>query len=197
LVCGVDVLTFYDFIPIRESYDNLKEEIENKKKQTIDKKGDIKDSLRLRLPVTKDRFQINHEGERIDIFEIINSLEEVYSRLNMDSGQHVPPPPSDREYLERVYVDMDLYRLLKKENIEVEEEGCLFCGQTIIFEPGETKRFRLDLSYLLLRRATYQIVFDCKTDNKLFRKETKFLKQLGFHRFKGRITSNVINVVSE
>jgi len=45
--------------------------------------------------------------------------------------------------------------------------------------------------------ATYEIHFDYKTNNKLLKKETKFLKRHGFFRYKGKITSNVLHIVSE
>lgn len=196
LVCGVDGLTFKDYYPDKINYGNYRAEIEAiKEDQSFEKSGDIRDTLKIAVPITKERFQLNHERKEIDIFEIVSTLQEVFINKKMS---FIPPtPPDSAALISFNYLDADLYKLLQRENISVEENYCLFCAQTILFEPNERKSFNVDLSYLLLRRATYQIVFDYKTDNELFKKDIRFLKKFGFHRFKGEIISNVISIVSE
>ena len=196
LVCGVDVLNYDDYIPVRANYGSFKEEVEARKKnQIIDENGDVRDTIKLIIPTTKERFQVNHKGEKIDVFKTLSNLQEVFNNRQMSFT--VPIPPDDSVLIKGNYVDVDLHKLLQRENIVIEETDCSFCGQTVILEPYGKKSFSIDLSYLLLRKATYQIIFDFRADNKLFKKETSFLKHLGFHRFKGQITSNSLNVVSE
>jgi len=195
IVCGIDVLGFEDYYPDRINFGSFSSEIEYRKKnQSIDRTGDIRDTIKLVIPTTRERFQVDYKGEKIDVFKTLNTLQEVFNNKKISSI--VPVPPDDSMWVKDNYLDIDLYSLLQKEDIDIDEND-FFCRQTIILEPNEKKSFNIDLSYLLLRRATYQIKFDCKTDNGLFKKETRFLKRLGFHRFNGRISSNCLSVVSQ
>ncbi|MDD2797219.1 MAG: hypothetical protein PHV20_01360 [Bacteroidales bacterium] len=188
LVCKIDEIGFDDWLPIQAQYANCCDSDDtNKKNHSFIKKGDVRDHIRLTLPDIKKRYQLNHTGEKIDIFEVVEHLMRLggyYKLSNTDSD-------SSR------YFDVNLYRLIKKEHVLIDPENDFFIKHTVILAPNEKKIFYFNLDYLLLRRATYQLLIDYKTNNKLFKEETKFLDQLGYHRFKGRITSNVIQVVSE
>lgn len=196
IVCGVNVLTFEDYYPDKINYGSFSAEIEARKKnQSVDRNGDIRDTINLVIPTTKERFQVAYnKSEKIDVFKTLSALQEVFNNKKMSST--VPIPPDDSVLVKSNYLDIDLYNLLQNENVTI-DEGNFFYGQTVILGPKENKSFSIDLGYLLLRKATYQIRFDYKTDNGLFKKETSFLKCLGFQRFKGRITSNSLSVVSQ
>jgi hypothetical protein len=154
-------------------------------------KSSVKDTIKLVIPTTKERFQVDYKGVEIDIFSIISNLQEVYSNRKVNFT--VPIPPADS----LLFLDSELYKLMQNKNISVKEGYCSYCAQTIILQPYENKYFKIDLGYLLLRKATYKILYDCKTDNNYLKEETEFLNSLGFQRFKGRIISNAIFIFSE
>jgi len=196
LVCGINNLSFDDYIPIRVNYGSFESEVETRKmNQFVGIKGNVRDTIRLLIPTTKERFQVDYKGTNIDVFRTLSDLREIY--YNKKMSLTVPIPPDDSVLAKQSFLDIDLYNLIQRESIAIDNGYCSFCEQTVVFEPNETKSFSFDLGYLLLRKATYQIRFDCKTDNGLFKKETSFLKCLGFHRFKGRITSNSLSIVSQ
>ena len=192
LICNIDELNFNDFIPISENYGSFRADVKARKKnQSVERKGSVKDTIKLVIPTTKERFIVDHKGVELDIFSVISNLQEIYS--NKKVSFTVPAPPTDSV----LFLDSELYKLIQNKNISVKEGYCSFCVQTIILQPYEEKDFKIDLGYLLLRKATYKILYDCKTDNNYLKKETKFLKSLGFQRFKGRIISNAIYIFSE
>ena len=196
LVSGVDDLNFDDYIPLRVNYGSFEAELEARKlSQPIVRDGNVKDTIRIVLPITKERVQTDYDGKTIDIFRALSNLREIY--YNRKMSFEVPIPPNDSVLTEQRFLDIDLYNFIREKNVAIDDVDCFFCEQTIILEPNEIKSFSIDLGYLLLRNATYQIRFDYKTENDHFKKETSFLKCLGFRQFKGRITSNVLSIVSE
>lgn len=192
LVCPADVLIFDDYMPDRVNYGDFRSETQTK---TIVKQGCVKDTIELVIPITEERFQEDFKGNEIDVFKTLTNLQNVSN--NKKASVAVPLPPDDSTYFLNDFLDLDLYELIQEIGIVYDKDNSSFFEQTIILKPNEEKSFDIDLSYLLLRKATYKIFFDYKTDNKLFKKETEFLKQYGFFRYKGRIVSNVISIVSE
>lgn len=194
---GVDFLSYKDFVPIRVNYGSFKAEVEARKmNQSIEVKGDIRDTINLVIPITERRYQKGYNGNEIDVFTTLAELENVF--CNKRISYEVPTPLNNNMQCRNNYFDAHLYKLFEDESTANKIGNYFFSEQTVVFKPGEKKNFCIDLGYLLLRKATYQIVFDYEAINdKAFKKETKFLKRLGFHRFRGEITSNVIYVTSE
>jgi hypothetical protein len=192
IVCGVDVLSFKDFVPVRINFGSFEEEVNTRNREGIEEKeGNIQDTITFVLPLTEERYQKNFAGEKLDVFEIFSNMEQEYYEKNIDCIS-ILTPPDEETLIQQQYLDIDFYHIVKKQNNRDKE--CLFCSQIVILKPHQEKRFEIDLSYLLLRKATYQFIFNYKSDNKLFYKDTEFLKKSGFSRFKGRITSNTIYI---
>ncbi len=193
LICPVNSLIYNDYIPIRANYGSFKAEVKARKKnQTIVRQGHIEDSIKLVMPITKERFQKDSKGNEMDVFKTLSNLNEVFN--NRKIGWKTPIPPDNDSVF---FIDTDLYKLIMLEDILTTDDVYVFREQTVLLGAGEEKSFNIDLGYLLLRKATYLIKFDYKTDNNYLEKETNFLKSLGFHPFRGRITSNVLEIKSK
>lgn len=195
LVGIVDDLLFENYVPIEENYGSFKASVEARKKDTrADFDGDVRDTIMLEIPTTRKQFQTGYGARKIDVFERITRWKEVYS--NRKLADVVPTPPDSMQVLQMAFLDMDLLELMRNEKHKYNYDTCLFCGQTIVLYPNEVKKINIDLSYLLVGKATYIMSFYYKTAGNLFEKETNFLKRLGFRRYKGIIRSNTITITS-
>lgn len=199
LICKANDLEFdYNNTILIDYNDPLEKQFENSKKEAKNfiynnnELSSLKDTILITLPTIKERYQVNHKGKKIDIFEKIYKLRESYYILKRNS--YVPPPPNRCDMPNIFYTDMDVYNLIKSNNIDDDET--IFYQQTIILQPHEAKTFFVDLSYLLLQKATYRFVFDFTTDDNTFEKQGEELKRLGFNRFKGRIMSDTLDIIS-
>lgn len=196
LVCGIGGLWFYDYIPDHVNYGSPRADIDARKAfQSIEKIGNTKDTIEFVLPITKKRYQIGFKGDTIDVFHTISELLEVHNNKNV--SYDIPIPPEGSELIEWQYQDIDLYKILQKEFNANEEDEFNFSSNTFVFQPNEEKSIDFDLGYLFLRRATYKLELNFKTDDTCYKKELKFLERLGFRRFKGELTSNTLYIVSE
>lgn len=195
LVCDLNNINFVDYVPISVNYGSFKAEVEARKKNQISERdGTIKDTIKIVIPITTDRYQFDFNGNKLDVYDILTELQEHNHNRNI--SMEIPKPP-DGILTEEDFIDSGLFEMIAREKIDLHEEDCLFCSETIIFSPYEEKSFHIDLRYLLMRKATYQLQFNYKSDNKLFKKETEFLRKLGYIRFKGLIISNIFYIVSE
>lgn len=154
--------------------------------------SNLKDTIWLSLPKVKKRYQVNHKNEGVDVFDKLSNLEEAYYIFKRNS--YVPPPPNGSDGTKIFYTDVDVYNLVISENINVDET--YFFEEVVLLNPNERKTFFIDMSYLLLQKATYRLVFDFKTDDEIFFKEGVILENKGFKRFKGHILSNEIEIKS-
>ncbi len=196
LIGLINSLKFEDYIPNRVNYGSFNEEMKARKnKEFISRNGNVGDTIMLIIPTTSERFQLGAKGERINVFKTLDKLQEVYHNRKMSTT--VPLPPVDDISSVNNFLDADLYELLSKGNMLSKESNSSFYEQIITLQPKEKKSISIDLGYLLLRKATYRILFDYKAENRLSKKETRFIKSNGFHKFKGRVTSNIIDIISE
>lgn len=103
-------------------------------------------------------------------------------------------PPSVDDIAEYFYTDIDVFNLARQENINDQET--IFYENVIILKPNQIKTFSINASYLLWQKATYLLSFDFTTNDSIFIEEGEILQNLGFNRYKGNITSNVIEIKS-
>ncbi len=199
LVCPANDLILKDYVPLMVNYAFYSESQKTMRPdakafiRSVKIQSTVMDTISLYLPITHERFQVNSENDTImDIFERLDKLEMAYQSVTTNND--IPVPPND--LLQSCCIDDDLYNLLQISSTGDMANDCMICGQVVLLNPNEEKVFRIDLSYLLLQKATYKILFDFTT-NRNIKKETKFLKALGYNRFKGRITSNFIYIVSK
>lgn len=156
------------------------------------KNSNVKDTFTITLPRVNKQFQKNHLGEKINLYDRINKLEEAYYVLRRN--KLAPDLPNVNDIAEYFYTDIDVYNLVRQENINDQET--IFYEEIVILNPNQTKTFSINASYLLLQKAFYRISFDFKTNDTIFAEESKTLEKMGYKRFKGHITSNEIEVKS-
>lgn len=179
-------------VSAEEEFENLKNEarifIE-----ANNERSSVKDTFYLTLPKVNKQFQENHLEDKVDIYDRIGNLEEAYYVLRRN--KLAPDPPNVNDIAEYFYTDIDVYNLVRQENINDQET--IFYEEVVILKPNQIKTFSINASYLLLQKATYLLSFDFKTNDTIFIEEGKILEKLGFKRFKGNITSNEIEIKSE
>lgn len=197
LVCKVNQIEIQLDNSIQVNYHNSVDEefkyLKNKSQDFIEVNNEhssLKDTFYITLPTINKQFQKNHLGNKVDIYDRINNLEEAYYILNRN--KLAPEPPKD--ITKHFYTDIDVYNLVKQKNINDKETS--FYQEVIILKPNEMKTFSINASYLLLQKATYLLSFDFKTNDTIFIEEAEILQGLGFKRFKGHIMSNMIEVKS-
>ena len=200
LICKANDLEFdYNNAVLIDYNDPLEKQFENSKKDAKkfiynnNEQSSMKDTILITLPMIRERYQVNHKGKKVDVFEKIYKLRESYYTLKRNS--YVPTPPNMLDMPNIFYTDVDVYNLIKLKNIDDDET--MFYQQAIILQPHETKTFFVDLSYLLLQKATYRFVFDFTTDDDIFEKQGEELKKVGFNRFKGKIMSDTLDIISD
>lgn len=157
-----------------------------------EKESHIDDIYTINLPITKERFQMTHNCNEMDIFEIISNLMNAYSIINFDSCEFDNRYKTEQEE----FSDNFLFELSKQLNPRKDYELINFYKQAITLQPYETKTIFIDLSYLLQQKATYLLSFNYKSNDNWFKKERQILQKMGFKHFKGEITSNIIEIKS-
>lgn len=175
-----------------EEFENLKNEARGFI-EANNERSNVKDTFYLTLPKVNKQFQENHLGDKVDIYDRIDKLENAYYVLRRD--KLAPDPPDLDKIAKYFYTDIEVYNLIQRENIK--EQKTIFYEEVVILKPNQIKTFSINASYLLLQKATYLLSFDFKTNDTIFIEEGKTLQKLGFKRFKGHITSNVIEIKSE
>jgi len=199
LVCKVNQIEIKSYNSIQVDYHGSVEEefnyLKNKSRAFVEmnnERSSVKDTFYLTLPKVNLQFQENHLGDKVDVYERINSLEKAYYILRRN--KLVPDPPNVNDIAEYFYTDKDVYNLVKQFNINDQET--IFYEEVVILKPNQIKTFTINASYLLLQKATYIFSFDFETNDTIFSKEAESLQKIGFKRFKGHITSNVIEIKS-
>lgn len=199
LICKANQIEVEQKSSILENYHGTTEEefehLQNKSQAFIDRnneRNNIKDTFYLTLPKINKQFQESYLGDKVDIYDRINNLEEAYYVLRRN--KLAPNPPNVNDIVEYFYTDTDIYNLVRQENIDVSQT--FFYEEVVILKPNQIKSFSINASYLLLQKATYFLYFDFKTNDTIFSAESKVLQELGFKRFKGHIMSNIIEIKS-
>lgn len=199
LVCKANQIEIKSDNSILVDYHGSAEEefnyLKNKSRAFVEvnnNRSSVKDTFYLTLPKLNIQFQENHLGDKVDVYERINSLEEAYYILRRN--KLVPDPPKVNDIDKYFYTDKDVYNLVRQENIEDQET--IFFEDIVILKPNQIKTFSINASYLLLQKATYFFSFDFKTNDTIFSKEAEILQKKGFKRFKGHIKSNIIEIKS-
>ncbi len=196
LIGAVRHLEFEDYIPAIGCGD--KQEY-LKRTNIIERKGDIKDTITLTIPVTEVRFQKDFKGEKRDVFNLISHLEKSY--YDIRKGNKIPVPPKNKNYFAEPSIDTNLCNLLFTNRRFIEEKNYFFKEYLIALNPKESRSFNIDLSYLLLQKSTYKLKFNYEfcnhKDYKLFKDKIEFFKKQGFLVFKGQVTSNIIYISSK
>lgn len=198
LVGNFEYLELDDFFPILVNYGSFQKWLEYKRMDALEflkereEMSHIDDVYEIELPITKKRFQMDHNCNEMDIFEIISNLMDSDSILGFDSCEFVNKNRSEKEE----FTDDFLFEFSKRLDPIKDYELLNLYRHAVTLHPNETKTIFIDLSYLLQQNATYLISFNFKTKDNLFKKEGKTLQKLGFKRFKGHITSNEIEIKS-
>lgn len=199
LICKANQIEVEQEISILENYHGTAEEefeyLQNKSQAFIDmnnERSNMKDTFYLTLPKVNKQFQENYLGDKVDIYDRINNLEEAYYVLRRT--KLAPEPPNVNDIAEYFYTDIDVYNLVRQKNID--DHQTFFYEEVVILKPNQIKTFSINASYLLLQKATYLLSFDFKTNDTIFSTESKVLQELGFKRYKGHIMSNIIEVKS-
>lgn len=190
-------LELYDYIQPHVNYTSLDKWFEYRKMDAIsflkerDEESHIDDIYTIELPITRNRFQMSHNSNEMDVFEIISNLMNA-SIINLDDCMFNDTYINEQEE----FSDDFLFELSKELNPIKDYEIINLYKQAVVFHPYETKTIFIDLSYLLKQKATYLLSFNYKSNDNQFKKERKVLQKMGFRYFKGEISSNIIEIKS-
>lgn len=186
-----------DYIQTHVNYGSSDKWIECRKMNAInflkerDEESHIDDIYTLELPITRNRFQVSHNGNELDVFEIITNLMNS-TIINFDNCMFNDIDINEQEE----FSDDFLFELSKQLNPIKDYEIINLYKQAVVFHPYEIKTIFIDLSYLLKQKATYLLSFNYKVNDNQFKKERKVLQKMGFKHFKGVISSNIIEIKS-
>lgn len=105
------------------------------------KEGEESDKFDITLPDLHNRYQVDSEGNEIDLFEIFSELEEIheteYARCNYGDS-HVPKPSNTMDF---------------------------GSNDTVWLEPGEKETLYYDVTPFFLRKGTYEFRFILEPDS--------------------------------
>ena len=204
-------ISAYDYIPIHENLGSPEKDLNSKLEEIQDfytnienKKGNIRDTILITIPVIENQYQKNHKGNKVDIFDTWDELNSIYQAKNLICSENpykVPEPPSELIQKKDSLINYLDSVLNKKGTLDDVERIFLvegFIRKTLFFKPKEIKVIEYDISEFFLQKSTYIFQFVIKNSNK---KENNVLENISaiykFEKINENIISNRLTVISK